>query len=209
MTRVTQQHVDARRDAILHSATQLFARKGISGATMQEIANEADLSAGAIYRYFSSKEELLRAVFEDATTRNEQLFQGTAQNAASPLDALAQVGRRVWVEQDDRNALICEIQMTLTAARDPEDLGVNLKQTRDAVRDMLQGLVLQAQDAGEIDRNVDPHHLAVILQATTMGMQMLKLDRPGALDIESIFDLFVKMVGGLAPTAAPGNEGVS
>lgn len=199
MARVTQQHVDARRDAILRSAARLFARKGISGATMQEIANEADLSAGAIYRYYSSKEELLRAVFEDATTRNEQLFQDIAEKATSPLDALAQIGRWVWVEQDDRDDLVCQIQMALKAAQDPEDLGVDLTQTREAMRGMLEALIRQAQNAGEIDRGVDARHLAVILQTTTMGVQMMKLDHPTGLDVESIFELFVQMVGGLGP----------
>lgn len=209
MAKVTQQHVDARRDAILRSAAQLFARKGISGATMQEIANEADLSAGAIYHYYSSKEELLRAVFEDATTRNEQLFQGIAQKATSPLDALAQIGRWVWVEQDDRDDLICQIQMALRAAQDPEDLGVDLTQTREALRGMLEDLIRQAQDAGEINRDIDARHLAVILQTTTMGVQMLKLDHPSGLDIESVFDLFVKMVGGLGRRTGEINEGVN
>lgn len=201
VARVTQEHVDARRDTILRSAARLFARQGVSGATMQEIANEADLSAGAIYRYYNSKEELLRAVFEDATTRNEQIFQDIAEKATSPLNALEQIGRWVWVEQDDRDDMICQIQMALGAAQDPEDLGVDLTQTREASREMLENLIRQAQDAGEIDRSVNAHHLAVILETTTMGVQMFKLDHPSGLDTEAVFDLFVKMVSGLGPRA--------
>lgn len=209
VTRVTQQHVDARRDAILRSAARLFARKGISGATMQEIANEADLSAGAIYRYYSSKEELLHAVFEEATTRNEKLFHGTAEKAASPLDALREVGQRVWVEQDNRDELICDIQMILAAARAPQDLGVDLLQTRYAVRDLLEELVRYAQAAGQIDPDIDSRHLAVILQACTAGIQMLKLNPDDDLNVQAAFDLFVKMVSGLGPRADERNEGVS
>lgn len=197
MTRVTQQHVDARREAILNAAARLFARKGISGATMADIATEADLSAGALYRYFSSKEELVRTVFDEAASRNEELFRGEAELADSPLDALQRIGRRIWVDQHDRDALICEVQMALSAARDPDDLGVDLSQNRRIVRDQLEGMVRQAQAAGELDPDIDPATMSLILQACTGGIQMLKLDPHEDRDIEAAFDLFVRMVVGL------------
>jgi TetR/AcrR family transcriptional regulator, transcriptional repressor of aconitase len=199
LTRVTQQHVDARRDAILGAAAQLFARKGISGATMAEIANEAGLSAGAVYRYYSSKEELLRAVFDEAAVRNRELFEGSAEMAATPMQALEMVGRKVWVEMDDPDDLICDIQMALSAARDPEDLGVDISQMRIQLRSLLKDMVVQAQAAGEIDPNVNPDHLAVILQACTAGIQMMKLVPEDNFDVEATFNLFVQMVrGGIA-----------
>src|SRR5256885_17236358 len=58
MTKVSQAHLDARREEILAAAVKLFARKGMQSATMAEIAEEAGISAGAIYRYFANKEEL-------------------------------------------------------------------------------------------------------------------------------------------------------
>ena len=200
MTKVTQEHVEARRDAILSAAARLFARKGVSGATMAEIANEADLSAGAIYRYYKSKEDLLRAVFDEASARNQELFYGTAETVSSPLDALQEVGRKVWVDLDDRDAFICDIQMALAAARDPEDYGIDLKATRDEVRTLLRELVKQAQAAGEIDPTLDAEQLALILQACTAGIQMFKITPEDDLDLEGTFNLFVRMVRGLAPS---------
>jgi AcrR family transcriptional regulator len=199
VTRVTQEHVDARRDSILGAAAQLFARKGISGATMAEIASEADLSAGAIYRYFKSKEELVRAVFDDASGRNQDLFYGAAEAATSPMHALELVGRKVWVELDDRDALICDIQMTLAAEHDPEDFGGDLQKTRSEVRQLLLEMVRQAQAAGEIEPSVNAEDLTVILQACTAGIQMLKLAPDDDFDLEATFNLFVRMVRCLGP----------
>ncbi|MCH7523142.1 MAG: helix-turn-helix transcriptional regulator [Chloroflexi bacterium] len=62
MTKVTQAHIDARTEAILDAAMKMIVQKGVHGATIEEIATEAGLSAGAIYRYFASKEDVLRAV---------------------------------------------------------------------------------------------------------------------------------------------------
>lgn len=200
MTRVTQEYFDARREEILNAAARLFARKGISGATMADIAREADLSAGAIYRYFSSKEELLRAVFDDAAARNQEQFSRAAQSGLSPLVALEQVGREIWVEMKDRDTFICEIQMELSAARDPEDLGIDLKKSRDEGRTLLTEMVGRAQDAGEIDPSIDPAELALILLACTSGIKMLKLTLDDGFDTEGTFNLLVRMVRGLAPS---------
>jgi TetR/AcrR family transcriptional regulator, transcriptional repressor of aconitase len=197
VTRVTQEHVDARREAILEAATRLFARQGISGTTMADIAHDADLSAGAIYRYYASKEELVHAVFDDAIAQNQKIFDGAAGSAGSPFEAMLAVGRKAWIDHDDRDALVCDIQMTLAAAYDPEDFGLELSRTWGAVRGMLKEMVCRAQASGELDPNVDPETLALILQATTAGMQMLKLDKHNDIDVEAAFELMVKMVLGL------------
>lgn len=202
MSRVTQEYFDARREEILNAAARLFARRGISGATMADIAREADLSAGAIYRYFNSKEDLLRAVFDDATARNQETFAEATRSAESPTAALIRIGRTNWVEMNDRDAFICELQLELSAARDPEDLGIDLKRSRDEVTKLLTGLVEQAIEQGEIDASIDPQQLAVLLLACTTGIKMQKLTHSEDLDTEGTFNLLVRMVRGLAPSSA-------
>jgi len=50
------------RDKILNAALEVFAGKGLHGATVVEIANAAGITGGALYRYFDSKEEIFQAV---------------------------------------------------------------------------------------------------------------------------------------------------
>jgi AcrR family transcriptional regulator len=199
MTRVTQQHVDARRQDILHAAARLFAQKGISGATMADIAREADLSAGAIYRYFPGKEELLRAVFDEAVRENQKRFQDAVIETESPYEALKAIGREVWLEEHNRDSLICDMQMVIGAARDPQDLGVDVTAMRRSIRESLEQLIRAAQAAGELDPEINPVTLSVILNACTNGIQMLKLEHDDDIDIEAAFDLFEQMVAGLKP----------
>ena len=52
------------RDALVDAAAEVFAQKGVSGASMEEIAAEAGFSRGAIYSNFGSKEELLLVVMD-------------------------------------------------------------------------------------------------------------------------------------------------
>lgn len=62
MARVSQEHLDARRRQILDGAALCFARNGFHATSMQDVLKEVDLSAGAVYRYFSGKEELIAAI---------------------------------------------------------------------------------------------------------------------------------------------------
>ncbi len=206
MARVTQQHVDARRESILDAAARLFARKGVNSATMSDIAAEAGLSAGAIYRYFGSKDDLLRAVFDEAVERNERLFREESESAPSPLTALQNIGRRIWVEHDDRDSLICEVQMALSAARDPDDFGLDLSRNRQVIRELLKSMIEAAQASGEIDPYIDATALALILQAASGGIQTLKLEDGDSIDIQSAFDLMVQMVSGLRASSSAAHE---
>lgn len=53
------------RDKITGVALEVFAEKGLHGATMAEIAKRAGLTGGALYRYFENKEEIFQAVVEE------------------------------------------------------------------------------------------------------------------------------------------------
>lgn len=66
MPRVSQQHLDARRRQILDAAGRCFVRNGFHHTSMQDIFAESGLSAGAVYRYFSSKGELIGTIGNEA-----------------------------------------------------------------------------------------------------------------------------------------------
>ena len=61
MPKISDQQRQARRDQILAAAWRCFSRNGIHGTSMEEIIREAELSAGAVYLYYKSKDELILA----------------------------------------------------------------------------------------------------------------------------------------------------
>jgi AcrR family transcriptional regulator len=62
MPKVTDEHRDRRRRQILDAAMACFDRHGLHATTTDEIVAEAGLSAGAIYRYFDSKDAIIEAI---------------------------------------------------------------------------------------------------------------------------------------------------
>src|ERR1700710_454706 len=67
MPRVSQAHLDARRQQIVDAARARFAGHGFARTSMADIVEESGLSNGAIYRYFTSKDEIVIAVCEQAS----------------------------------------------------------------------------------------------------------------------------------------------
>ena len=60
-----QEALKTRRD-ILSAAIAVFLKKGVAKATVHEIADEANLTRGAVYWHFDDKNDLVTAVFEEA-----------------------------------------------------------------------------------------------------------------------------------------------
>lgn len=71
MARTTEQNEAMRattRTAIETAAVRVFAHQGFAAANIRQIADEAGLSTGSIYRHYASKEELFDALLEQAST---------------------------------------------------------------------------------------------------------------------------------------------
>ena len=58
MPKVSEEHLEARRDQILEGARRCFAENGYEGATVVKLEEAIGLSRGAIFNYFPSKEDL-------------------------------------------------------------------------------------------------------------------------------------------------------
>ncbi|MEU4564308.1 TetR/AcrR family transcriptional regulator [Actinoplanes sp. NPDC023936] len=84
MPRVSEQHRATRRAEIITAAVRLFATNGFHATTMADIIGAAGLSAGAVYRYFSSKEELIAAVAEEALAAADETFRDLLADGAAP-----------------------------------------------------------------------------------------------------------------------------
>src|SRR5262245_36272493 len=70
---------DRRRRQIMAAAIACFRRRGFHQATMAEICAEAGISAGALYRYFSSKADIIGAIAEDKRGESDEAFMRTAE----------------------------------------------------------------------------------------------------------------------------------
>ncbi len=88
MPKLDEQTQQARRTRILDAAERCFARNGFHRTSMQDICRDAKVSAGALYIYFASKEDLIAGLCE----RETQEFAARFPMLAEAPDFLAALG---------------------------------------------------------------------------------------------------------------------
>ncbi|MGX5736880.1 TetR/AcrR family transcriptional regulator [Bosea thiooxidans] len=178
-----------RHIRILDAAERVFARAGFHAATMQDVAAEAGMSPGNLYRYFSSKDAIIAGMSErDRSLIAEDFGSLHPQNGAL-LDQLEALGRKHLVEQPREKAVIC-LQIWAEAARNPEMASM----CADLDGTVMQGLaaaIAEAKANGELPERLDEHRflLAVSMMADgyfcRRGMDPAFDDRFAA---ETLFD---------------------
>ena len=96
---------DARRQAIMDIAHQMFMDGGYAAASMSAIAARVGGSKGTLYNYFASKEELFKAVIQNHCERKlAALYEGVKTSSNDVADGLRIIGRRyVTLVMSDEN----------------------------------------------------------------------------------------------------------
>ncbi|MBX7110440.1 MAG: TetR/AcrR family transcriptional regulator [Dehalococcoidia bacterium] len=202
MSRMPGAYLEARTTEIRDAAMRVFVRKGINAATMQDIASEAGMSAGAIYRYFESKDQLVQAVFEYCREENRALFEDRRPEGASLLEAFVGVGRTVWDEFGEpgaRDRFAVRLAATLAGSREDDPLGGEMRRMHTDVLDRIESFVRQIQDAGELRRDIDPHALALTILSAVQGLRMLFVEFDEQIETEGVLEILNRMLRGFMP----------
>ncbi len=90
---------DSRREDIIAAAGDLFSRKGFHGTTVPDIARAAGISAGLIYYFFPSKDDILLACCERTAFIHLDLFKQHA-DIADPLERFDFIVRKLYKDLD-------------------------------------------------------------------------------------------------------------
>lgn len=88
MPRVSAEHRAARREQILRAALRCVGHAGFHKTTMADVIGESGLSAGAVYGYFKSKDEIVQAIAERSIGRIDEVFRELLADGASPHPAV-------------------------------------------------------------------------------------------------------------------------
>lgn len=181
------------RTALIEAATQVFARRGFYGASLDEIAETAGFTRGAIYKNFDDKEGLFLAAVDNHSQRNLAAFsewfeQGPA-TAVLDAEALSAAFRQIIARDPDWFAL--DLEARLYALRHPgfrERYAANARQMTDAVARFMEEL---ASSAG-LTMRLPPARLAHIVEVASEGfLAWAFLDPDDGELFKSFFELLL------------------
>ncbi len=170
MPRVSQAHLDARRRQILDAARRCFVRNGFHATSMQDVLSEASLSAGAVYRYFRGKDEIIAAIADEAVDEIAGVLE-TAFDPGDPppLDEVLGVAFRTIQRIDaEQGAAKLALQVWGEAVRSPA-VAQTLKGAIGRVRGSLTRLVQAYQEQGLIPTDTPAEHVGRVLSGLLPG----------------------------------------
>ena len=188
---------EANRGRILTAARTVFGKRGFHGATIEEIAEEAGLSNGAIYYNFESKSDLFFELLEERTdervahmreTLGKQAGDGGPQRA---LDEEAADATRSLKESGEWRLLVFEF--VAHAVRDPNlapRLGEHKRKFKAALAEVLEEGLPERNSAASIP--VD--RFAVAATALANGLALEELADPGSVPDELLGELLASWV---------------
>ncbi len=176
MARVSQEHLDARRRQILDGAAVCFARNGFHATSMQDVLKAVDLSAGAVYRYFSGKEELIAAIAAEVLETVRDTLERSARENPPPTPdvlvprALAQMRelRPATLETGEWLVPRLMIQVWTESTRSPALTAV-LAEGYAMIREAWGGMARSYQDAGQLTEDADVDAMARAMIALVQG----------------------------------------
>lgn len=201
MTSIRERIAEERRQEILKAAYRLFVRRSIDRTTMQDIAAEVGLTAGALYRYYGNKDALIEATFAWCEQERFAAFDA-AQQAANPFDAIIEVGRAAWREFDEpdaRERMALWLEATLASYRGDASLAAHADVSLQHALERMKYVVSLAQDAGQLDPTLDAEAVAMTLLAIHSGVQQAYILLNGATDPHAALDVAIRMLDGLRP----------
>lgn len=169
MAKVSETHKAGQRRRILMAAVACFARDGVRGATMQDVAREAGLSAGTLYLYFRSKDDLVAALARAGETQSEAWTQATG---ASGVEQVVHLLRLAGAAQDPTSSRL-SVRLWAEAIGDAE-LGALYRRSRSNWLDRIGGALSDAP----LPKGVSVDALAQVIVAAMAGFELQRAIAP-------------------------------
>jgi AcrR family transcriptional regulator len=159
--------LDRRRD-ILDAAERRFARAGFHRTTMQDVAAEAGMSPGNLYRYFASKEALVAGLCECDRAGLVDEFAEVAKSGADFMKAFRELGQRHFENAAADKAKLC-LEIWAEATRNPAIARLQSEFDR-TLMEQFVAVFEEAKKAGAVHPDVDSRAAASIINKLGDGL---------------------------------------
>jgi len=175
MTEASERRADTTRHRLIAAASHRFARRSYSMVSLDDILAEAELTKGAMYFHFPSKQALALAIIDDLNEMSRAAVSELLTRQMSGLETLIDLVYLLAV-QDTQNEVARAGVRLLETVDDPTDPSTTVWQSW---IEFVTTLIQKAVTDGDVVDHADPEDVAKMLVALWVGTRRISdLDQP-------------------------------
>ena len=191
------------RERLFRAAIQLFARKGYSETTVEDITNAADVGKGTFFNYFPSKEHIL-ASFGEMQIAKVQIAADAALQTPLPIQMFLRNLALDVTSEPARNPAV--VRALLQANLSSEPVRETMREIHSKATALLAQIVEVGQQRGEVRMDMAATDIAQVLRQSLLGAMLIwSLYGDGSLEsrIEKVFKILWNGLAVQADSPAP------
>jgi len=169
---------EQRREDILDAAQRVFFEKGLAAATMDDIAETAELSKGTLYIYYKSKEDLYLTVMMRGMQLLYDAFSQVADSVSTPVKMLTGLFE-AYLRYFDSHRDYFRMMHYLQAPQFHKQISEEVKQScsilNQRIWDLVNGMLQRCIDGGLLRKELNPAEVGLILWSSATAL-MLRID---------------------------------
>ncbi|WP_420038115.1 ScbR family autoregulator-binding transcription factor (plasmid) [Streptomyces sp. cg28] len=155
------------RGVVLAAAAQAFADRGFPPVTVQDVAELAGMTKGAVYFHFANKEALAQAVANDFYAYLDSIATAVKAEALSPVSTVQQLLLRTARAFRDNVTIQAGARLQIERAY----IGIDMPVPYVGYQSMVTAALREAVEAGEVPAGTDPEVLARVIVSAFFGAQ--------------------------------------
>lgn len=149
---------DNRKQAILRAARKLFFDRGFKAVTVEQIARRAELSKGAIYLHFRSKEEMYTQILLNDIAAFQKKISTLLQSGDSPTDMFVKFSR-IYIDFFLNDRELFRILMTFMLNTEqmnlPAQMNDHIVKATNKQAEVMEGILQIGIDQGQFPKTIN------------------------------------------------------
>lgn len=197
-TRISRAERKARtRDELLAAARKVFLRHGFYGATLEEIAEEAGYTKGAVYSNFVDKDALFLAVLEAHYARRVDVYARVVLDQAELDHAFVAVSRFLADADAGEPRWLPLLSEFVAHASRQDGLRRDYIRVRERFLAAIAGIVESLAERHGVSFRVSPHEMARASSVLARGISAERLADPELVSPDLFVELHTALLRGL------------
>lgn len=154
-----------RQQEIIEASIELIAEKGIQGLTMKNLSKEIGISEPAIYRHYDNKIEILKSILDYFFNNMKSILESELNSESTAFEKISNIFNRHFKSFSEKPQLLAVI-FSEELFRNETSLSNKVAAIMEQNTLMVQTILEKGQQNAEVDPNLNPKHLAVMIMGS-------------------------------------------